>query len=134
MVAVGIRLFVETRAIASTSRLREREKGDSSDLAPSGNGFDDVYDRNERRAEFLRALSAGDRVWGRVRNIVDYGAFIDLGCADGLLHLSGIPGVVNGMIGEKLTKGDEIEVEVLKIDIKKQRISLRIPMDDTDGE
>ena len=54
--------------------------------------------RNERRAEFLRALSAGDRAWGRVRNIVDYGAFIDLGCRpDGLLHLSGIPGVVNGM-------------------------------------
>ncbi len=38
------------------------------------------------------------------------------------------------MIGEKLTKGDEIEVEVLAIDIEKQRISLRIPMDDTDGE
>jgi hypothetical protein len=56
-----------------------------------GNGVDDVYDRKERRAEFLRALSAGDKVWGRVRNIVDYGAFIDLGCVDRLLHVSGIP-------------------------------------------
>ena len=46
---------------------------------------------------------------GTVRNIVDYGVLIDLGCVDGLLHLSGIPGAVNGMIGEKLTKGDEIE-------------------------
>ena len=87
---------------------------------------------NEKRAEFLRALNAGDRLWGRVRNIVDYGAFIDLGCVDGLLHLSEIPGAVNAMIGEKLTKGEEIEVEVLKIDIEQQRISLRVPMNDTE--
>jgi ribosomal protein S1 len=38
------------------------------------------------------------------------------------------------MIGEKITEGEEIEVEVVAIDIEKQRISLRIPMDDTDGE
>lgn len=48
-------------------------------------------------------MSAGDKVWGRVRNVVDYGAFIDLGCVDGRLHLSGISGAVNGTIGEKLT-------------------------------
>jgi hypothetical protein len=129
-----IRLFVETHAMASTSRLREREKVNSRNLAPNGNDFEEYCDRNERRAEFLRALSAGDRIWGRVCNIVDYGAFINLGCVDGLLHLSGIPGVVKGMIGEKLTTGDEIEVEVIEIDIEKQRISLRTPMDDTDGE
>jgi hypothetical protein len=129
-----IRLFVETRAIESTSRLRKREKANLRNLASSGNDFDDDCDRNEKRAEFLRALSAGDRIWGRVRNIVDYGAFIDLGCVDGLLHLSGIPGAVNGMIGEKLTKGEEIEVEVFEIDTEQQRISLRIPMDDTGGE
>jgi hypothetical protein len=37
-------------------------------------------------------------------------------------------------IGEKLTEGDEIEVEVLEIDIEKQRVSRRIPMDDTDSD
>ena len=129
-----IRLFVETHAIASTSRLRERERGDPSDLGSSGNRFHDVYDWNQRRAEFLRELRVGDRVWGRVRNIVDYGAFIDLGCVDGLLHLSGIPGAVSGMIGEKLTKGDEIEVEVLEIDTEKQQVSLTIPIDDMDSD
>ena len=61
-----IRLFVETHAIASTSRLR----GARELVQAIGNGVDDVYDRKERRAEFLRGLSAGDRVWGRVRNIV----------------------------------------------------------------
>jgi S1 RNA binding domain len=127
-----IRLFVETRATESTSRLRMREKANSKNLASSGNDFDDC-ERNEKRAEFLQALTAGDRILGRVRNVVDYGAFIDLGCVDGLLHLSGIPGGVKGMIGERLTEGDEIEVEVLKIDIEQQRVSLRIPMD-TDGE
>jgi predicted RNA-binding protein with RPS1 domain len=100
----------------------------------SGNGFDDVHDPIRRRAEFLRALSPRDTVWGRVRNIVDYGAFIDLGCLDGLLHVSGVPAVVNGMIGEKLTEGDEIEVEVLAIDIESQRITHRIPMYYTDGK
>ena len=135
---------METRAIASTSRLREREKStrslpvvekdESNELALRGNGFDVVCDQNETRAEFLRALSVGDRIWGQVCNIVGYGAFIDLGCVEGLLHLSGIPGVGNGMIGEKLTKGDEIEVEVLAIDIEKQRISLRIPLGDTDAK
>jgi translation initiation factor IF-1 len=127
-----IRLFVETRAIASTSRLRKREKANSRNLASKENGLDDNSDRNEKRAEFLRALSAGDRILGRVGNIVDYGAFIDLGCIDGLLHLSGIPGGVKGMIGERLIEGDEIEVEVFEIDMERQRISLRIPMDDTD--
>jgi hypothetical protein len=56
-----------------------------------------------------------------------------LECIDGLLHLNGIPGAVKGMIGEKLTNGEEIEVEVLEIDIEQQRISLRIPMNDMDG-
>jgi polyribonucleotide nucleotidyltransferase len=120
--------------LASTSRLRERERGSSSDVASTGDSFADVSDRKEGQAEFLRTLSVGDRVWGRVRNIVAYGAFIDLGCVDGLLHLSEIPGAVNGMIGEKLTKGEEIEVEVLEINIERQRISLRIPTDFSDGE
>jgi hypothetical protein len=128
-----IRLFVETHAIASTRRLRERERGSSSDLAPRGEGFDDAHDRKERQAEFLRELSIGDRVRGRIRNIVAYGAFIDLGCVDGLLHFSKIPGAVNGMIGEKLIAGEEIEVEVLEIDIGKQRVSLGVPMDDAVG-
>lgn len=128
-----IRLFVKTHAIACTSRLRKREEASSRNLASSGNDTDDDCSRNEKRAEFLRASSVGDRIWGLVRNIVDYGAFIDLGCINGLLHLSGIPGAVSGMIGEKLTKEEEIEVEILKIDIERQRISLKIPVDDTDG-
>jgi hypothetical protein len=126
-----IRLFVESRAIESTSRLRERERSNSRNLTSSVNDFDDICDRSDERAEFLRALSPGDRIRGRVGNIVDYGAFIDLGCVDGLLHFSQIPGAINGMIDEKLTKGEEIEVEVLHIDVQKQRVSLRIPMDDT---
>jgi len=127
-----IRLFVETHAIASTSMLRKRETANLRIHASSRNDSKYACDQNEKRAELLRALNAGDRLWGRVRNIVDYGAFIDLGCVDGLLHLSEIPGAVNAMIGEKLTKGEEIEVEVLKIDIEQQRISLRVPMNDTE--
>ncbi len=86
-----IRLFVETHAFASTSRLREHEKVNSRNLAPSGNGVDDVSQRNGRRAEFLRGLSAGDRVWGRVRTIVDYGAFVDLGAPTACCISLGLP-------------------------------------------
>jgi hypothetical protein len=125
-----IRRFVETQAAASTGRLRKREKANPRSLALSGDDFDDDFDRNEKRAAFLRALSAGDRIRGHVHNIVDYGAFIDLGCVDGLLHLSGIPGAVNGMIGEQLTVGEEIDVEVLEVDLKQLRISLRISIDE----
>jgi len=71
---------------------------------------------------------------GRVRNIVDYRAFIDLRCVDELLHLSRSSGAVHDMIGEKLIKGTKIEVEVLGINIEKQRASLRIPMDDKESD
>jgi hypothetical protein len=124
-----IALFVKTQAIGSTSRLRQREKIYSRIPESNENDSDDDCDRCEKTAEFLRGLNAGDRIRGRVRNIVDYGAFIDLGYLDGLLHISGIPGAVNGMVGEKLTKGEDIEVQVVEIDLAKPRVSLRIPID-----
>jgi S1 RNA binding domain len=127
-----VRLFVETRAIASTRRLREREQRESRNTASSGNRLADVH-REEEQLGFLRALRVGSRVRGRVRNIVGYGAFIDLGPVNGLLHISGIPSAVSGMIGQNLTKGDEIEVEVLEVDIDKRRVSLRMPVGDPNG-
>ena len=96
--------------------------------------MEDLCREKERQSEFLRTLSVGNRIRGRVRNIVDYGAFVDLGCVDGLLHFSGIPGAINGSIDQMLAKGEEIEVEVLEVDIAKRRVSLRIPMDGLEEE
>lgn len=128
-----IRYFVETRAVASTGKLREREERDPRKRASQEKRADDAY-KKERSAERLHALSAGSSVLGRVSNIVDYGAFIDLGGIDGLLHVSAIPGAVNGTIGQKLRKGDEIEVEIFTVDIEKQHVSLRLPRDGAGGE
>jgi small subunit ribosomal protein S1 len=69
-------------------------------------------------------LKEGDTVHGQVRSLADYGAFVDLGGVDGLLHVSDISwGRVNKP-SDVLTVGQEIEARVLKIDLEKHRISL----------
>ena len=61
---------------------------------------------------------------GTVRSLADYGAFVDLGGVDGLLHVSDIAWDRVGKPADVLSLGQEIEVKVLKIDPEKQRISL----------
>ncbi len=69
-------------------------------------------------------LKEGDVVSGTIRTLADYGAFVEIGGVDGLLHVSDISwGRVNKP-SDVLSVGQEIEVKVLKIDAEKQRISL----------
>jgi small subunit ribosomal protein S1 len=69
-------------------------------------------------------LKEGDIVTGTIRTLAEYGAFVELGGVDGLLHVSDISwGRVN-QPADVLSVGQEIEAKVLKIDIEKQRISL----------
>jgi small subunit ribosomal protein S1 len=75
----------------------------------------------ERRYSEMRE---GDTVRGTVRTLTDYGAFVDIGGVDGLLHVSDMAwGRVNKP-GDVLTVGDEIETRILKLDAEKKRISL----------
>ena len=70
------------------------------------------------------ALSEGAIVTGRVKNVTDYGVFVDLGGMDGLLHMSDM---VWGRVphpSSVVKPGEEIEVQILKFDKEKQRISL----------
>ncbi len=69
-------------------------------------------------------IHEGDLVRGTVRSLVDYGAFIDLGGLDGLLHVSDIAWSRVGKPEDVLAVGQEIEARVLKVDGEKQRISL----------
>lgn len=79
---------------------------------------------NARKAAILEALEEGTLVTGVVKSLTDYGAFVDLGGIDGLLHVSDISyGRVNHP-SEVLNVGDEITVKVLKVDREKERISL----------
>ena len=77
-----------------------------------------------KRDALAETLTEGSVVTGRVKNVTDYGVFVDLGGMDGLLHVSDL---VWGRVpnpSSLVKPGDEIEVQVLKFDKEKQRISL----------
>jgi small subunit ribosomal protein S1 len=78
----------------------------------------------KKKAETLERLVEGARLRGAVKNITDYGVFIDLGGIDGLLHITDISwGRVNHP-SEHFSVGDEIEIIVLKFDPETERVSL----------
>lgn len=77
-----------------------------------------------RKAVALESLAEGAIVTGVVKNLTDYGAFVDLGGIDGLLHVSDMShGRINHP-SEAVHAGDEITVKILKFDREKERISL----------
>lgn len=81
-------------------------------------------ERRKLREETLQTLDAGQIVDGVIKNLTDYGAFIDLGGIDGLLHITDMSwGRVNHP-SELFHVGDEIKVKVLKFDAESERVSL----------
>ncbi|MBA3660641.1 MAG: 30S ribosomal protein S1 [Gammaproteobacteria bacterium] len=79
---------------------------------------------NVERAAVLENINEGDEVKGVVKNLTDYGAFIDLGGVDGLLHITDMSWKRIKHPSEILNIGDEIKVKVLKIDRENVRVSL----------
>ena len=81
-------------------------------------------ERERQRRETLQTLEVGQIVDGVIKNLTDYGAFIDLGGIDGLLHVTDMSwGRVNHP-GEIFQVGDQIKVKVLKFDPETERVSL----------
>lgn len=80
----------------------------------------------EERQKLLDNLSEGAIVKGVVKNITDYGAFVDLGGIDGLLHITDMAWRRVRHPSEVLTVGQEIEAKVLKFDQEKSRVSLGV--------
>ena len=81
-------------------------------------------ERAEQRAEFLDSVKIGDRVEGIVKNITDFGAFIDLQGMDGLLHITDMScGRINHP-SEMLSLGQKVDVIILAVDKDKERVSL----------
>jgi len=76
------------------------------------------------KVELLKNLDEGQIVKGTVKNITDYGAFIDLGGLDGLLHITDISWSRVTNPSEHLNLGEEIDVKVLSFDKEKLRVSL----------
>lgn len=80
--------------------------------------------RKELRDETLKTLREQEILEGVVKNITDYGAFVDLGGIDGLLHITDISWGRIGHPSEKLSVGDRIRVKVLNFDPDTERVSL----------
>jgi small subunit ribosomal protein S1 len=80
--------------------------------------------RSERRQQFLGTVSAGDKIEGTVKNITDFGAFLDLDGIDGLLHITDMSWARLSHPSEAVKPGDRLEVVVLEINKDKERISL----------
>src|ERR1700735_360436 len=81
-------------------------------------------DQKSKRDTLMNSLSEGSVVTGKVKNVTDYGVFVDLGGMDGLLHVSDL---VWGRVPHPssiVKAGDDLEVQILKFDKEKQRISL----------
>lgn len=81
-------------------------------------------DMGARKSTLLEHIGEGDLVHGVVKNLTEYGAFIDLGGIDGLLHVSDISYGRVGHPSDVLQVGQEVTVKVLKFDHEKERISL----------
>lgn len=80
--------------------------------------------QKELRRQRLAMLQAGETIVGEVMNIVDFGAFIDLGGVDGLVHVSNLAWHTVNHPSDVLSVGDEVTVRVEEVDVARERISL----------
>ncbi|MGM0166358.1 ribosomal protein S1 [Enterococcus sp. AZ135] len=83
-------------------------------------------EKAEKKKEILAELYEGQVIKGQVARLTDFGAFIDLGGIDGLVHVSEISHSHVAKPADVLSVGDEVEVQVLSVDPEKERISLSI--------
>lgn len=81
-------------------------------------------ERAEKRQKFLTTVKIGDRIKGQVKNLTDFGAFVDLDGIDGLLHVTDISWARVNHPSEALTVGQELDVVILDINHDKERVSL----------
>ncbi len=82
--------------------------------------------QSEGRKKFLEGLQKNERRKGTVSSIVNFGAFVDLGGVDGLVHVSELSWKHVDHPSEVVTVGQEVEVEVLDVDLDRERVSLSL--------
>jgi small subunit ribosomal protein S1 len=83
-------------------------------------------DRESQRTETLASICEGGEVEGEVKNITEYGVFVDLGGVDGLLHITDMSWGRVKHPSDLFSVGDRITVKILNIDLDKERVSLGI--------
>ncbi len=82
--------------------------------------------QSESRKKVLESLKPGERRTGKISSIVNFGAFVDLGGVDGLVHVSELSWRHVEHPSEVVSVGEEVEVEVLDIDLERERVSLSL--------
>tara|TARA_B100001250_G_scaffold385779_1_gene381785 strand:+ start:418 stop:1737 length:1320 start_codon:yes stop_codon:yes gene_type:complete len=82
--------------------------------------------QKEQREEFLDLLKPGERRKGVISSVVNFGAFVDLGGMDGLIHVSELSWKHVSHPSDVVTIGDEVDIEVLEVDLDRERISLSL--------
>jgi small subunit ribosomal protein S1 len=82
--------------------------------------------QSEGRKKFLESLQKGERRKGTVSSIVNFGAFVDLGGVDGLVHVSELSWKHVDHPSEVVQVGQEVEVEILDVDLERERVSLSL--------
>src|SRR5579875_1331270 len=138
----GFRVDIGVRAFMPASRSGVREMSDMPDLVGQEIQCritkldvakeDVVVDRRvvleeeqtRKRREAFDELREGAVVRGRVRTVTDFGAFVDLGGMDGLLHVADMSYARLSKAGDLVKPGDELEVKILKIDPASRKVSL----------
>ena len=134
----GLRGFIpasmlDTRFVRNTERFVGQEfDAKIKEVAPKENRF--ILSRREvveaataaARAEVFGKLAAGDVVTGKVARITSFGAFIDLGGVDGLVHLTELSHERNVSPKSVVTVGEEVEVKILDLNEEEGRVSLSL--------
>lgn len=123
--------LIDVRPLRDTSHLEGKElefkliKLDRprNNIVVSRRAIMEAENSVEREA-LLETLEEGKNVKGVVKNLTDYGAFVDLGGIDGLLHITDMAWKRVKHPSEVVTIGEEIEIQVLKFDKEKERVSL----------
>ena len=82
------------------------------------------HERDAAKSQLLDNIKEGDMVKGRITNIADFGAFVDLGGLDGLLHITDMSWRRVNHPSDMVSIGEEVEVKVLRIDHDKEKIAL----------
>jgi small subunit ribosomal protein S1 len=88
--------------------------------------------QKEQRGDFLQNLKPGERRHGVISSVVNFGAFVDLGGMDGLIHVSELSWKHIDHPNQVVQVGDEVDVEVLEVDYSKERISLSLKATQSD--
>jgi small subunit ribosomal protein S1 len=83
-------------------------------------------DRARQRGELFEKLKIGDEIQGKVSGLTTYGAFVNLGAADGLIHISELSWDRVANVGDVLQVGKDVQVKVIKLDPETSRISLSL--------